>query len=204
MTFSIVALERRSQTLGVATATGAPFVRNRVPHLRVGVGAIATQGFTEISYGVNGLRLLEACYPPTDVLEMLVRSDPGKDRRQVLIIDAHGRKAAFTGGEVPDHKGQILGRDYVIGGNLLATEDVIWEMADAFKRGEIFVEKLLFALEAGKRAGGDVRGERSAALIVASHKTKRYLDLRVDDHRDPLRELRRLLEQDRRFSMKGS
>lgn len=195
MTFSIVAVDKKTRTLGVATATGSTFVGNRVPHVERGVGAIATQGLTEISYGVKGLKLLETGYAPRDVLRRLLGSDPEKEHRQVMIIDVLGRKAAFTGEKNLDFKGHLLGRDYVIGGNMLASKKVTEEMAKAFEEGRGFAERLLLALEAGKEAGGDIRGERSAALMVAPHRIEGYLNLRVNDHRDPIRELRRLLKR---------
>ena len=195
MTFSIIAKDKKTQTLGVATATGNTGVGNRVPHIKEGVGAIATQGLTEVSYGTKGLELLEIGYGSQEVLEKLLENDPKKEHRQVIIIDIHGGKAAFTGKENFDFKQHIIGENYIVAGNLLASEDVIKEMAKAFEKGHTFVEKLLLALEAGKEAGGDIRGERSAALLVTPYEAiGRSLDLKVDDHPDPVKELCRLFK----------
>jgi len=194
MTFSIVALDPTTKALGVATATGNPYVGNRVPHIKKAVGAIATQGLTNISYGINGLKLLEAGLPPLEILKKLLQHDPKRDYRQVIIIDIHGRKAAFTGKRNIDYKGHIIGKNYIVAGNLLARRNVLNEMAKAFEKQRRFVEKLLSALEAGRKAGGDIRGERSTALIVIPYKNDKPIDLRVNDHPNPIKELRRIFE----------
>ncbi len=195
MTFSIVALDQETKTVGVATATGNINVGSRVPHVKEDIGAIATQGLTETSYGIKGLKLLEMGYTPQEALEKLLKIDPWKEYRQVIIIDIQGRKAAFTGKENFNFKGHIIGECYIVAGNLLAGKEVIIEMAKAFERGkEEFEEKLLLALEAGKKAGGDIRGERSAALVTAS-KIKKSLNLKVDNHKDPIKELKQLFHK---------
>lgn len=196
MTFSIVALDKKTHTLGVATATGSTYVGNRVPHVKEGVGAIATQAETEISYGVRGLELLKSGYTPKEALEKLLSEDSKREHRQVIIIDKHGRKAAFTGQKNIDYKGHIIREDCVVAGNMLVNENVLKEMVRAFEeeKGEL-ARKLLRALEAGKEAGGDFRGERSAALIVAFPKIDDKLVLKVNDHNEPIKELRKLLEQ---------
>lgn len=198
MTFSIVAIDKKTRTMGVATTTANTCVGSRVPHIKENVGAIATQGLTEVSYGIKGLELLEMGYTPREVLRKLLKSDPKKEHRQVIIIDIYGRKAAFTGGKNFDFKGHIIGKNYIVAGNLLASEKVIKEMAKSFERGGEFAEKLLFALEAGKEAGGDIRGERSAALVIAHYKIGGILSLRVDDHSDPIKELKQLFEKQKK------
>jgi uncharacterized Ntn-hydrolase superfamily protein len=202
MTFSIVAIDRKTKTLGIATASGSVGVGNRVPHIKEGIGAIATQGLTEVSYGIKGLELLEMNYTPQKALEKMLKSDSEREKRQVIIIDVHGRKAAFTGKENLEFKGHIIGKNYIVAGNLLASENVIREMAKAFERGKKFEEKLLLALEAGKRAGGDARGERSAALITAS-KIKGGLNLKVDNHQNPIEELRELFNKREEYLKEG-
>lgn len=192
MTFSIVALDRNTSTLGVATATGSIYVGSRVPHLEAGVGAIATQGLTQTLYGVKGLELLKAGYTPQEALQKMLMEDPGREHRQVIIIDVKGRKAAFTGLETPSFKGHIIGQDYVAAGNLLASEKVVEKMVEAFEKEGDLPEKLLRALKAGREAGGDARGERSAALIIAPYKPKNRLALKVDNHQDPIGELIKL------------
>lgn len=199
MTYSIVAIDRKAHALGVATSTGNTDVAKRVPDIKRGIAAIATQGFTETSYGIRGLDLLEKGYVPHEALKKLLDDDPNKEYRQVIIIDAQGQRAAFTGQKTLDHKGQIIGKDYVIAGNLLANDKVITEMAIAFRKKGGFSEKLFFVLEAGKKAGGDLRGERSAALIVESNSNENLI-LKVDNHHDPIKELERLLNANRRSS----
>lgn len=198
MTYSIVAIDQKTQAVGVATVTANTRVGDRVPHAKGGVGAIATQGLTEVSYGIKGLELLERGCTPQEALRKMLKNDPEREHRQVMIIDVYGRKAAFTGKANFDFKGHIVGEDYIVGGNFLASENVIKEMAKAFETGNKFVEKLLLALEAGEKAGGDIRGERSAALIVMPYKVKEGLILRVDDSSDPINELKQLLLKTKR------
>jgi len=204
-TFSIVARCPRSGALGVAVATGAIGVRSRVPHVAVGVGAIATQGYTEIMYGVLGLRLLKQGLEPKDVLEYLLERDAGREYRQVAIIDSKGRRAAHTGRRTPAWSGHRMGADYVVAGNLLSGEDVISAMEEAFKRSTHlnFEERLLLVLEAGERAGGDRRGELSSALLVARPGSP-ILDLSVDYHENPIKELRCRLEGYKRRRQQSS
>ncbi|ADB58239.1 DUF1028 domain-containing protein [Archaeoglobus profundus] len=191
MTYSIVAKE--GEKLGVAVATGSVYVRSRVPHVKRGVGAIATQGYTEVSYGTVGLKLLEEGYSPKEALEILLKRDPGREYRQVIMIDAKGRKSAFTGKRTPDFKGHIIGENFVVAGNLIAGEEVLRAMVAGFRRGKSFEERLLLALDYGRDAGGDRRGERSCALIVESDEGR--LDLSVDDSPDPIGELKILIRR---------
>jgi uncharacterized Ntn-hydrolase superfamily protein len=197
MTFSIVARDRKTLALGTAASTGITGVGSRVPHVKKGVGAIATQALTEISYGIRGLELLEKGYTPQRALDEMLKSDSAREHRQVIIIDVNGDKAAFTGRETLDFKGHIIGDTYIVAGNMLANENVIGEMARAFKKEHEFAEKLLATLEAGKLAGGDVRGERSAALVIVPYETGRSLNLKVDDSLAPIKDLRRLFEKQR-------
>ena len=191
MTYSIVAKE--GEKLGVAVATGSVYVRSRVPHVKRGVGAIATQGYTEVSYGIVGLKLLEEGYSPKDALEILLKKDPMREYRQVIMIDAEGRKSAFTGKRTLDFKGHIVGDNFVVAGNLIASEEVLRAMVVGFRKGKSFEEKLLLALEYGRDAGGDRRRERSCALIVESDEGR--LDLSVDDSSDPIGELKMLIRR---------
>lgn len=195
MTFSIVARHEKTLALGVATSTANTGVGSRVPHVKQGVGAVATQARTEIAYGVRGLELLEKGYTPQKALEEMLKGDAHREHRQVIIIDVHGEKAAFTGRENLEFKGHLMGDGYVVAGNMLATETVIVGMARAFEREHGFAEKLLATLEAGQQAGGDARGERSAALLIAPYEAGRSLNLKVDDSLDPIKDLRRLFEK---------
>ena len=197
-TFSMVTRCPKTLALGVCVSTAVPAVGSRVPHVEAGVGAIATQAKTNIFYGINGLKMLKTGFSPQNALEALLKKDPGRESRQVIIIDKEGRKAAFTGKETIDWKGHLIGKDYVVAGNLLVGGRVIEAMAQTFESSEgLIAERLMRALEAGQEAGGDKRGRVSAAMLVASKKqrgARPILDLRVDEHKNPVRELRRILE----------
>ena len=144
-TFSIVARCPESGALGVAVATGAVGVRSRVPHLALGVGAIATQGYTEIMYGVLGLKLLKRGLEPKEVLKYLLERDAGREYRQVAIIDSRGRKAAHTGRRTPRWSGHRIGANYVVAGNLLRGEEVVLAMEErasgAHQRAKTLLKK---------------------------------------------------------------
>jgi uncharacterized Ntn-hydrolase superfamily protein/post-segregation antitoxin (ccd killing protein) len=197
-TFSMVARCPRTLALGVCVSTAVPKVRSRVPHVEAGVGAIATQAKTKILYGTNGLKLLKMGFPPKSALEAMLERDPDRESRQVIIIDKDERKAAFTGKETIDWKGHLIDKDYVVAGNLLVGGRVVKAMAQTFESSEgLLADRLMRALEAGQEAGGDKRGRVSAALLVASNKRKGappILDLRVDEHKNPVAELRRVFE----------
>ncbi len=197
-TFSMVARCPKTLALGVCVSTAAPTVRNRVPHIEAGVGAIATQAKTNILYGTNGLKLLKRGFSPQKALEATLKKDPDRESRQVIIIDKESRKAAFTGKETIDWKGHLVGEDYVVAGNLLVGCRVIEAMAQTFESSDgQLAERLMRALEAGQEAGGDKRGGVSAAMLVASEKLRGalpILDLKVDKHKNPVRELRRIFE----------
>ena len=197
-TFSMVVRCPKTLALGVCVSTAAPAVRSRVPHLEAGVGAIATQAKTNILYGTNGLKLLKMGFSPQKALEAMLEEDSDRESRQVIIIDKEGRKAAFTGKETVDWKGHLFGKEYVVAGNLLVGGRVIEAMAQTFESSKgLLSERLMRALEAGQEAGGDKRGRVSAAVLVASEKqkgTRPILDLRVDEHKNPVRELRRLFQ----------
>ena len=184
--------------LGVCVSTAAPAVGSRVPHVEARVGAIATQAKTNVLYGINGLRLLKMGFSPQTTLETMLKEDTDQESRQVIIIDKEGRSVAFTGRETVDWKGHLIGKDYVVAGNMLVGNSVIGAMAQTFECSEgVLSERLMKALEAGQKAGGDKRGKTSAALLVAQKEhvgTRPLLDLRVGEHRDPVRELRRVFE----------
>jgi len=197
-TFSMVARCPKTSSLGVCVSTAVPAVRSRVPHVETGVGAIATQANTNILYGTNGLKLLKKGFSPQTALETMLRDDPDRETRQVIIIDRQGRTAAFTGKNTIDWKGHLIGKDYVVAGNMLVGSEVIEAMAQALESsGGELAERLMKALEAGQEAGGDKRGKKSAALLVASkgqRETPPLIDLSVDKHPDPINELRRIFE----------
>ncbi len=186
-------------TLGVCVSTAVSAVGTRVPHVEAGVGAIATQAFTNVFYGTKGLKMLKAGLSPQKALEAMLNEDPDRESRQVIMIDREGRTAAFTGKETIGWKGHLVGKDYVVAGNMLVSSRVIEAMAQTFENSEDkLAERLLNALEAGQEAGGDKRGRMSAALLIANQQqtvTPRILDLRVDEHHDPVKELRRIFEK---------
>lgn len=194
-TFSIVARCRKSGDFGVASATAAPCVGSMLPYALEGVGAIATQAWVNVNLGHLGLELMRDGLSVKSSLEALLADDPGRERRQVIGID-HDSVFGFTGSECSDAKGDIIGEDFAIAGNILADKRVLEDMARDFKRskGELS-SRLMAVIEAGQAAGGDSRGKMSSALLVASSKPKLYHDLRVDYHRDPVKELRFLYEK---------
>lgn len=200
-TFSIVGFDPETKDLGVAVASKFIAVGVFVPWAKANVGAIATQALANISYGPRGLELLAKGYNAKRVLEMLISDDPLKEERQVGIVDSKGETAAFTGSKCYEYAGHIIGNGYTVQGNILTGSEVLESMASAFEKtkGEL-VDKLLAALEAGDKAGGDRRGKQSAAILVVREKggyggyTDRYVDLRVDDHPEPVQELKRLFK----------
>jgi uncharacterized Ntn-hydrolase superfamily protein len=200
-TFSIVAFDPKTGELGVAVQSKFIAVGAVVPWAKAGVGAIATQSYANTSYGPKGLELLSQGLSPEEVLEKLVSEDPERELRQVGIVDTRGRAAAFTGKKCFPWAGHIVGENFACQGNILAGKEVVEAMAEAFVRTSgTLAERLLSALFAGQKAGGDRRGQQSAALLVVKEKggyggfNDRYVDLRVDDHPQPIEELRRLYE----------
>ena len=196
MTFSIAARCPRTGALGVATSSKALSAGGLVPYVRSGVGAIASQSFVNPYLGVDGLDLLADGLPAERAVERLIEGDPGRDLRQLGVVDKEGRVAAYTGERCIDWAGHVFGGGYVCLGNILAGEEVVKEMAHAFEFSgeEDLPERLLRALEAGQEAGGDRRGRQSAGMQVVHSEEYPYCDLRVDDHPDPIPELRRLFE----------
>jgi uncharacterized Ntn-hydrolase superfamily protein len=199
-TFSIAAVDTRTGEIGVAVQSRFVAVGNVVPWAKAKVGAVATQSFANTTFGPGGLALLEAGLAPRDVLDRLLMKDAGRENRQVGIVSANGAAANFTGKECMSWAGGIVGDDFCVQGNILAGERVVKEMARAFRetQGEL-AWRLMAALEAGQKAGGDKRGQESAALLVVHEGwgyggfNDRYRDLRVDDSQEPITELARIL-----------
>jgi len=200
-TFSIVACDVKAGEWGVAVQSKFLAVGAIVPWAEANVGAIATQAYANTSYGPRGLAMLKLGFSAEETLKKLLETDEGHEHRQVGIVDAQGRAAAFTGKECYPWAGHIVGKNFAVQGNLLVSRKTVEAMAQAFEgaRGPLW-KKLLEALRAGQRAGGDRRGQQSAALIVVKEKggygefTDRMIDLRVDDHPQPIEELSRLLD----------
>lgn len=200
MTFSIVGFDEKTGELGVAVASKFLAVGAVVPFAKAGVGAIATQSLANLSYGVQGLELLEKGHTPKEVMEKLTSGDEGHAWRQVGIVDATGQSATYTGDDCYSWAGGAAGKNYAAQGNILVSQQVVEQMEATFEQTEgTLAERLLAALMAGDSAGGDSRGRQSAALLVVKEGgsyggyTDRYIDLRVDDHEDPVQEVGRLL-----------
>ena len=207
-TYSIVARDVNTGELAVAVQSNYFSVGTDVSWAKPGVGAIATQAIVEVAYGPRGLELLSAGASAEEALDELVAMDPGAALRQVGIVDSSGRVAAHTGDACVSACAHRLGDGFSVQGNMLAS-DAVWEaMGPAFETatGDL-ADRLMAALEAAERAGGDVRGRQSAALLVVSGERPenswegRRIDLHVEDHADPLQELRRLLTVRRAYSL---
>src|SRR5512143_190872 len=196
MTWSILARDDKG-TLGVAIASRFFAVGALCPHVRSGVGALATQALVNPLYAEPGLALLAQGTPPAEVLRVLTEADAGREHRQLHAIDARGRVAAHTGCACIEWCGQRAGDGYSVAGNMLAGPGVLAATAAAYERtaDRPLALRLLAALDAGDAAGGDKRGRQSAALLIASTEPYPCLDLRVDDHESPFAELRRLYEK---------
>lgn len=199
-TFSIVARDPRNGDLGVAVQSKFLAVGSVVSWARADAGAIATQALANISYGPDGLALLASGLAAGEALQRLLADDPDREQRQVGLVDQQGRAAAHTGSACFDWAGHEIGNGFACQGNILAGPEVVQAMAGRFREttGEL-AERLVSALAAGQAAGGDRRGRQSAALYVAraggsyGGHLDRYIDLRVDDHPDPIIELGRIL-----------
>ena len=198
-TFSIVAADTVEHEWGIAVASRFLAVGAVVPWARAGVGAIATQAAANTAFGSYGLDLLERGESADAVLQRLLRTDPRPESRQVGIVDAAGHTALHTGKECEEYAGGLIGPAFVVIGNDVAGPQVLDVMARTFNSAEgSLAERLLAALQAGDEAGGDARGKEAAALLVVKGGggylggNDRLVDLRVDDHAAPIRELRRL------------
>lgn len=197
MTWSIIARDAASGAFGVAIATRFFAAGALCPHAQSGVGALSTQALVNPHYGKRGLELLRAGVPAPEVVKRLAAPDEGRDQRQVHVIDAAGRIGQHTGKSCIDWCGALAGAGYSVAGNMLAGPRVIQETARVFAESieKPLAERLIAALEAGEAAGGDKRGKQSAALLIHSTEDYAEIDLRVDDHAEPLAELRRLYEK---------
>ena len=195
-TFSIAARCPRTGMLGVAVSTAVPAVGGICPFIQPAVGAIATQSWVNPYLGIDGLVLLEQGLSAEDCLDKLIGDDPGRAVRQLGIVDAQGRVAAYTGSDCVDWAGHKTGDQFTVQGNMLVGAATIDAMAEAAAASEAspLHERLMLVLEAGQAAGGDKRGKQSAALKVFNKEHYAWLDLRVDEHRHPVAELRRVLE----------
>jgi uncharacterized Ntn-hydrolase superfamily protein len=201
LTFSVVARDPATGDLGCAVQSKFLAVGAAVIYARAGVGAVATQALSNVSYGPRGLALLEAGAGAPPALDILLASDPLPERRQAGIVDASGRSAAHTGTGCTAWAGHVRGDGFACQGNMLVSRDTVDAMARVMleETGTAFPERLVRCLAAGQSAGGDARGQQSAALLVVRERggygglSDRLIDLRVDDHPEPIGELTRLL-----------
>jgi uncharacterized Ntn-hydrolase superfamily protein len=200
VTFSIVACDQHAGQVGVAVASKFLAVGAVVPWLQAEVGAIATQALANTAYGPDGLAHLREGLSARAALDAVLAADAGRDDRQAGIVDARGRAATYTGQRCMAWAGGRTGPGYAVQGNILTGAEVVDAMAESYEAGSgDLAERLLLALAAGDAAGGDRRGRQSAAIAVAARSGgyrgngDRLVDLRVDDHTDPVPELRRLL-----------
>lgn len=207
-TYSIVARDMATGELGVAVQSHWFSVGSVVPWAEAGVGAVATQSFVDPSYGRLGLELMRVGRSAPEALAGLLAADTGREVRQVAMVDAKGRVAAHTGNRCIAAAGHVVGEGFSVQANMME-KDTVWPaMAKAFRetKGDL-AERLLAALEAAEAQGGDIRGKQSAALVVVSATATgrpwvdRKFDLRVEDHPEPLRELRRLVKLQRAYNL---
>lgn len=206
-TFSIVGADPRTGEVGVAVQSKFLAVGSVVPWAKANVGAVATQSWANTSYGPKGLELLEQGLSPEEVIGALVADDEGKNLRQLAVINANGEASAFTGDECFDWAGHKVGLNHSAQGNILVSEDTVTSMSETFELAEgTLAERLIEALAAAQHAGGDSRGKQSAAVYVLQEGAGYggyndvKVDLRVDDHPEPIEELRRLYKLHELFS----
>lgn len=202
-TFSIVARDPDTGEFGVAVQSKFLAVGAAVPWARAGVGAVATQAWANVAYGPEGLVLLEQGLTAPEVAQRLIAADEGRDYRQLGVVDVHGTAAAYTGSKCMHWAGHRVGKGFTCQGNILVSADTVDAMAEAYEVSAALphlADRLVEALAAAQKAGGDSRGKQSAALYVVRPNggyggfNDRLVDLRVDDHPEPIEELRRLLD----------
>lgn len=200
-TFSIVAADPETGEVGVAVQSKFLAVGSVVPWAKANVGAVATQSWANTAYGPEGLAFLEKGLSPEEVIDKLVADDSGRSLRQVAVINSEGEASAFTGHECYDWAGHKIGKHHSCQGNILVSEKTVSEMSKVFEESEgPLAERMLKAISAAQHAGGDSRGKQSAAVYVLQEGAGYggyndvKVDLRVDDHPEPIEELQRLYE----------
>ncbi len=207
-TFSIVARDEKTGEIAVGVQSHWFSVGTSVSWAEAGVGAVATQSFTNKSFGIRGLALLKEGKTAQQALDILLSDDPGKEVRQVGIVDAKGNVANFTGKNCVDFAGDLKGKNYAVQSNMMLTDEVPSAMAKSFESNAQLplAERVLEALKAAQKVGGDIRGKQSAAILVVKGEAtgkpwdeNHLVDLRVDDHADPLVEMERLLKTHRAY-----
>jgi uncharacterized Ntn-hydrolase superfamily protein len=201
-TYSIVARDAKTGEMAVGVQSHWFSVGTAVPWVEAGVGVVATQSFVNKSFGLRGLALLKEGKSPQEALDILLADDEGREVRQVSILDAQGRVATHTGKQCIRYAGHTIGTNFSVQANMMLTDKVWPAMAKAFEAsaGKPLAERVLLAMQAAEREGGDIRGKQSAALVVVRGEATgqpwedKTIDLRVDDHAKPLEELERLLK----------
>ena len=206
-TFSVVAKDPRTGEMAVAVQSHWFSVGSLVSWGKSGVGVVATQSFVNPAYGPNGLKLMGGGMSAKDALDELVSQDEGRDYRQIAFLDVKGNVAAYTGKLCVESAAHIEGENFSVQANMMLNDKVVPAMAEAFKANEDLplAERMVEVLKAAQNAGGDIRGKQSAALIVVGPKKvenpweEKKIDLRVDDHQNPIQELERLLKTARAY-----
>jgi len=207
-TFSIVARDEKTGEIAVGVQSHWFSVGTSVSWAEAGVGAVATQSFTNKSFGIRGLALLKEGKTAQQALDILLSDDPGKEVRQVGIVDSKGNVANFTGKNCVDFAGNLKGKNYAVQSNMMLTNEVPAAMAKSFEANAQLplAERVLEALKAAQKVGGDIRGKQSAVILVVKGEAtgkpwdeNHWVDLRVDDHADPLAEMERLLKTHRAY-----
>jgi len=205
-TYSIVAYDEGTGQLGVAVQSHWFSVGSLVPWVKAGVGAVATQSFVKVEYGPNGLKLMENGFSAEEALKLLAEDDENSAVRQVGMVDTKGNADAFTGDNCIQFAGHIVGKSYTVQANLMVSPTVPTAMVNAYEttEGEL-VDKLMAALEAAQKEGGDIRGKQSAAIIVTTGEPTgidwkdKIFDLRIEDHPEPIKEMKRLIRVSRAY-----
>jgi len=206
-TYSIVAIDEETGEMGVAVQSHWFSVGSLVTWGEAGVGVVATQSFVNPAYGPNGLTLLKMGFSAEEALKVLLEKDEGRDVRQVAILDANGNVAVHTGKSCIEAAGHVKGKGFSVQANLMENDKVWPAMANAFadSKGEPLAERMMSAMEAAQHVGGDIRGKQSAAILVVKAKSTgnswedRSVDLRIEDHAEPIKEMRRLLKVHRAY-----
>lgn len=200
-TYSIVARDPNTGEMGVAVQSHWFSVGSIVSWGKAGVGVVATQSFVNPSFGQRGLEMLKQGMTAQEVVDLLIALDEGRDFRQLAIVDAKGNSAAYTGSKCIPEAGHIIGDNYCVQANLMLSNLVWSEMSKAFESSDgPLAERLISALEAAQNVGGDIRGQQSAAILVVKGQSTgklwedRYIDLRVEDHPEPVKEIKRLMK----------
>ncbi|MET3697623.1 uncharacterized Ntn-hydrolase superfamily protein [Bacillus oleivorans] len=211
MTFSIVGYDPKAKEWGVAVQSKFLGVGAVVPWAKAGVGAIATQSYANTTYGPRGLAMLERGMSAAMVIHKLIQDDPDHHLRQIGVVDAQGNAASYTGKGCYDWAGGQSGLHFAAQGNILVDEKTVIAMSKTFTQTKgALAERLMAALEKGQEAGGDKRGMQSASLLVVKEKggyggfNDRYIDLRVEDHKEPIQELKRIYQLHQLYFAKPS